>query len=123
MEKVKEKLSLLRSDAEAANSLSEEYEARIKQLELEHTSKDHEILSLQIRTKNLEEQLDKIESQLQTNSTNSNDADLRAEEAERKVQNLEQELADKEQLYEELLEKSNSAKNELDELARQFEDL
>lgn len=53
----------------------------------------------------------------------SNDADLRAEEAERKVQQLEQELADKEQLYEELTEKYNGAKNELDELARQFEDL
>jgi tropomyosin len=48
---------------------------------------------------------------------------LRAEEAERKVQKLEQELLDKEQGYEELTEKYNNAKNELDELARQMDDL
>ncbi|KAG0753472.1 hypothetical protein G6F57_007505 [Rhizopus arrhizus] len=69
MEKFKEKLTLLRSQAEQANALCEEYEAKIKQLEQEHTAKDHEILSLQIRTKNLEEQLDKAESQLQTTSS------------------------------------------------------
>lgn len=37
----------------------------MKQLEAEHTAKDHEILSLQIRVKNLEEALEKTESQLQ----------------------------------------------------------
>ncbi|KAG1447481.1 hypothetical protein G6F56_009247 [Rhizopus delemar] len=68
MEKVKEKLSLLRSQAEAANALCEEYEAKIKQLEQEHTTKDHELLSLQIRTRNLEEQLDKAENELTTTS-------------------------------------------------------
>ncbi|ORE22507.1 DUF221-domain-containing protein [Rhizopus microsporus] len=117
------KLADLRSQAESANALCEEYEAKIKQLEQEHTSKDHELLSLQIRIKNLEEQLDKTENSLQTTSTDYNKADLRAEEAERKVQKLEQELLDKEQGYEELTEKYNSAKNELDELARQMDDL
>ncbi|RCH77989.1 hypothetical protein CU098_005212 [Rhizopus stolonifer] len=62
------KLSLLRSQAEAANALCEEYEAKIKQLEQEHTTKDHELLSLQIRTRNLEEQLDKAENELTTTS-------------------------------------------------------
>jgi tropomyosin len=33
-------------------------------LESEHTSKDHEILSLQIRVKNLEEQAEKVETSL-----------------------------------------------------------
>ncbi|ORE10189.1 DUF221-domain-containing protein [Rhizopus microsporus var. microsporus] len=123
MDKLKEKLADLRSQAESANALCEEYEAKIKQLEQEHTSKDHELLSLQIRIKNLEEQLDKTENSLQTTSTDYNKADLRAEEAERKVQKLEQELLDKEQGYEELTEKYNNAKNELDELARQMDDL
>jgi tropomyosin len=48
---------------------------------------------------------------------------LKAEEAERKVQKLENELVEKEQHYEDLLEKYNSAKAELDDLARQFEEL
>jgi chromosome segregation ATPase len=48
---------------------------------------------------------------------------LRAEEAEKKVQVLEQEMADKEQLNEDLQEKFNSIKSELDDLARQFDEL
>lgn len=64
-----QKLASLRAEAEAANALAEEYEAKIKQLELEHTSKDHELLSVQIRAKNLEEQLDKTEAKLHKVST------------------------------------------------------
>lgn len=52
-----------------------------------------------------------------------NEADLKAEEAERTVQKLEQELIDKEQHYEDILEKYTGAKAELDELARQFDEL
>ncbi|KAI8087916.1 uncharacterized protein B0P05DRAFT_577814 [Gilbertella persicaria] len=118
-----QKLASLRAQAEQATALAEEYEAKIKQLELEHTSKDHELLSLQIRAKNLEEQLDKTEEKLHQTSASYNEADLKAEEAERKVQTLEQELADKEQLNEELQEKYKSIKSELDELSRQFEEL
>ncbi|KAI8983528.1 hypothetical protein BDB01DRAFT_760506 [Pilobolus umbonatus] len=117
------RLNLLRSQTEAANAECEEYEARIKQHEQEHTSKDHEILSLQIRSKNLEDRLDKTEAQLRTISASYNDADDKAEQAERKVQQLENELIQKEQHYEDLLEKYNSAKADLDELARQFDEL
>ncbi|GAA5804541.1 hypothetical protein HPULCUR_010041 [Helicostylum pulchrum] len=116
------KLANLRSEAEASNALAEEYEAKIKQLELESTSKDHELLSIQIRAKNLEDQLDKAEAQLQLTSAKYNEADLKAEEAERTVQKLEQELIDKEQHYEDILEKYTGAKAELDELARQFDE-
>ena len=52
-----------------------------------------------------------------------NEADLKAEEAEKRVQKLEQELADKEQYNEELQEKYRGIKSELDELSRQFEEL
>ncbi|KAI8066136.1 hypothetical protein BDF21DRAFT_346071 [Thamnidium elegans] len=117
------KLANLRAEAEASNALAEEYEAKIKQLELESTSKDHELLSIQIRAKNLEDQLDKAEAQLQLTSAKYNEADLKAEEAERTVQKLEQELIDKEQHYEDILEKYTGAKAELDELARQFDEL
>ncbi|KAI9475882.1 MAG: hypothetical protein EXX96DRAFT_486591 [Benjaminiella poitrasii] len=117
------KLATLRAEAEQANALAEEYEAKIKQLELEHTSKDHELLSLQIRTKNLEEQLDKTEAKLQSCSSDYNTAELKAEDAERTVQKLELELVEKEQYNEELLEKYNGVKSELDELARQFDEL
>ena len=52
-----------------------------------------------------------------------NEADLKAEDAERKVTSLENELGEKEQLHEELEEKYKTAKAELDELARQFDEL
>lgn len=48
---------------------------------------------------------------------------MKLEEADRKVTKLETELGDKEEKYEELLKKHDAAKSELDELARQFEDL
>ncbi|KAI8362691.1 hypothetical protein EDC96DRAFT_444876 [Choanephora cucurbitarum] len=119
----KSRLASLRADAEQATALAEEFEAKIKQLELEHTNKDHELLSIQIRAKNLEEQLDKTEDALHQISAKYNEADLKAEEAEKRVQKLEQELADKEQYNEELQEKYRSIKSELDELSRQFEEL
>lgn len=52
-----------------------------------------------------------------------NEAEQKAESADHKVQALENELAEKEQLHEELLEKYSGVQTELDELARQFEDL
>lgn len=50
-------------------------------------------------------------------------ADAKAEEAQAKTEKLEQELVDKEQLNEELDTKFKTVKSEIDELARQFEDL
>lgn len=51
------------------------------------------------------------------------EADLKAEEAERKVIKLEKELAEMEEKYEQLDEQHKASKAELDELARQFDDL
>lgn len=51
------------------------------------------------------------------------DADLKAEEATRKITKLESELADQEEKYDELFEKHKASKAELEELARQFDDL
>jgi hypothetical protein len=52
-----------------------------------------------------------------------NEADLKAEDNERKNAKLEQDLAEKEKQYEEIVEKFNASKAELEELSRQFEDL
>ncbi|RUP47499.1 hypothetical protein BC936DRAFT_145670, partial [Jimgerdemannia flammicorona] len=58
------KLESLRNEADAAVARAETSEAKVKQLEAEHISKDHDIQSLTIRVKNLEEQLDKAETSL-----------------------------------------------------------
>lgn len=50
------------------------------------------------------------------------EADLKAEDAERKIVNLEKELNEQEEKYEDLVEKHKAAKAEMDELARQFDD-
>jgi chromosome segregation ATPase len=48
---------------------------------------------------------------------------MKAEEAERKVAKLEQELVEAEEKYEQLDQLHKTTKQELDELARQFDDL
>lgn len=52
-----------------------------------------------------------------------NESDLKAEEAERKVQQLEEAISKKEQEHEELMEKYKVQKAELDELTRQFDEM
>lgn len=51
------------------------------------------------------------------------DVELKAEEGERKIARLEKELDEQETKYEELLEKYNNSKSELEDLARQFDEL
>ena len=51
------------------------------------------------------------------------EADLKAEEEEKKVARLEQELVDVEEKHEQLKELAKTTQAELDELTRQFDEL
>ncbi|KAL0073428.1 hypothetical protein J3Q64DRAFT_1733001 [Phycomyces blakesleeanus] len=123
MEKFREKLSSLRTEADNATARGDELENRVKSLENEGISKDHEIKSLEIRVKNLENELEVATANLAKVTTSYNDSKAYEENAERKVTALELESQDKEEKYESLLEKYNASKAELDELARQFDEL
>ncbi|KAI9488133.1 hypothetical protein BDB00DRAFT_884950 [Zychaea mexicana] len=115
------KLTSLRGEVEAANTRADDAEARVKQLEAEHTQKDHELSSLESRVKLLQEQLDKAELDFKEASENFREADLRAEQFEKKANNLQQELETMELKSEEMTQKYQAAKAEMDDLERQLE--
>ncbi|KAI8138086.1 hypothetical protein BJV82DRAFT_646641 [Fennellomyces sp. T-0311] len=115
------KLTQLRGEVETANTRADEAEARVKQLEAEHTQKEHELSSLESRVKLLQDQLDKAELDFKEASQNFRDADLRAEQFEKKASNLQQELEAMEAKNEEMSQKYQAAKAEMDDLERQLE--
>lgn len=138
-----QKLSQLRAEVEAANARADEAEAKVKKLEEEHIQKEHETSSLESRVKLLQEQLDKAESDFKEASEkyvfgedgvvmellywhtilwfSFREADLRAEQFEKKANNLQQELDNMESKHEEMCGKYQAAKAEMDELERQLE--
>ncbi|KAL0083953.1 hypothetical protein J3Q64DRAFT_1638529, partial [Phycomyces blakesleeanus] len=123
MDSIKSRVTALRGQSEAARQRGDELEARQKQLTSDITAKEHELTSLQTRVKNLEKKLDDTESKLTETSSNYNKADLDAVNNEKKVAALEAELIEKEQKFEELTEKYKATKAELEEFARQFDDM
>lgn len=126
---------------EAANARADEAEAKVKKLEEEHIQKEHETSSLESRVTLLQEQLDKAESDFKEASEkyifedgvacsilltdclwfSFREADLRAEQFEKKANNLQQELDNMESKHEEMCSKYQAAKAEMDELERQLE--
>lgn len=56
-------MSLLRSEAESARTTGDEYAAKIKTLEDENIQKEHEITSVLVKIKRLEEKLKKAQDE------------------------------------------------------------
>ncbi|KAI7854324.1 hypothetical protein BDC45DRAFT_482946 [Circinella umbellata] len=123
MEKFKERLLWLRSEAEKANTTADELEQKVKDLQSEQIAKNHDLSSIKNRVKMLEEQLEKTEQKLKETSAKFNESDLKAEEYERKVTELENSILEKEQKNEELNRDYKLIKAEMDEMTRQFDDL
>ncbi|GAN01652.1 tpm2p [Mucor ambiguus] len=121
MEKFKEKLNALRSEAEAANLRATELEHKCKELESEHEQKDEELRSLDARAKELEEALEAAEVSLKQATTDFREADLRAEQLGKKAVKIEQEIAIWDKKNAELEAKYQAAKAEMDELDGQME--
>ncbi|ORY98651.1 hypothetical protein BCR43DRAFT_454859 [Syncephalastrum racemosum] len=117
------KLNTIRAEADDANARADELSAHVKQLESEHISKDHELLSIEIRVKNLEKQLSTVEQKLKDTSTKFSETNAKADGAEKKKEELEKRLEEQEKRQEELSEAFSKARAELDEMARQFDDL
>ncbi|KTW31388.1 hypothetical protein T552_00033 [Pneumocystis carinii B80] len=96
MEKLKEKLSLLRVEAEEANGRADEAAARIRQLEYELSLKEQECMSLTHKNELLEKEIERLEVQLTEVKT--------AAEEESGCRNISETLQKKIQLLEEELE-------------------
>ncbi|RUS31551.1 hypothetical protein BC938DRAFT_477577 [Jimgerdemannia flammicorona] len=118
MDKFKIKLESLHNKADTTVAHKETSEGKVKQLKAEHISKDHDIQSLTIYVKNLEEQLDKAETSLTDTMKNFNEADLKAEAFEHHVNKLEAELVEKEKKLKEAQEAHRALKQEYEEFAK-----
>ncbi|RCH78061.1 hypothetical protein CU098_000140, partial [Rhizopus stolonifer] len=115
------KLSLLRSEAESARTTGDEYAAKIKTLEDENIQKEHEITSVLVKIKRLEEKLKKAQDESSVVDTKSSDSVHREEQAEQNVVQLEQRLEEAEKKYEELKEKNQTIKEAMEEFVRQLD--
>ncbi|CDO73255.1 hypothetical protein BN946_scf185008.g17 [Trametes cinnabarina] len=123
MEKVKERLQLLRADADAANKRAEAAEAKNKHYEQEIDLLKTENEGLQKKVQLLEDELDKAISDLKDTREKLRQLDVRAENSERQIARLEEERDRWEKKYEEMQEKYRESKRELDEVVAAMEGL
>ncbi|OLL24765.1 Tropomyosin [Neolecta irregularis DAH-3] len=108
MDKVREKLALLRVESDAASAKLEEAHTRIKQLEQESLQKEQEIQSLTHRNSLLEAEVEKLEQRVQDSKLAADDGDGQrnaAENLQRKVALLEEELEQNDKNLRETTEK------------------
>ncbi|KAI8994771.1 hypothetical protein BDB01DRAFT_841125 [Pilobolus umbonatus] len=115
------RLAELRAEADTANAKADEYSALIKQLELDHISKFHDIRSLTSKAKQLEAELEKAEDALKTTSNSYHASTLKGEQLDKDVVRLEQELESAQKKNEDLHLAFNDAKEQMAELVRQLE--
>ncbi|KAI9485662.1 MAG: hypothetical protein EXX96DRAFT_613529 [Benjaminiella poitrasii] len=121
MEKFKEKLANLRAEVDTANKRANELEEKARSLETEHEQKDEELLQLQTRVKDMEEALETAENSLKQATSDFREADLRAEQLNKKAIKLQQEIAGWNKKNADLEAKYQAAKAEMDELEGQME--
>jgi len=94
MEKLKEKMSALRMEADAAQTTNAELAAKIKTLEQENLQKEQEITSLSHRNQLLEGDVEKLEEKIKELKASADSGATSSQEVEslqRKVQLLEEE--------------------------------
>ncbi|KAJ3548522.1 hypothetical protein NM688_g5290 [Phlebia brevispora] len=108
MEKIKERLTALRVEADNAVTRAEEAEAKNKKLEQQLLEKDQEITSLQHKIGVLEADLEKTETKLTETKATAQDAESSKttnDALQRKIQLLEEELDAAEKHSKEVVEK------------------
>jgi tropomyosin len=126
MERIKERLSQLRLEADNAVVRAEEAEAKIKKLEQELLTKDQDIQSLNHRLTNAEGQLDAAEDKLKDakNVRDEHDASKSTNDGlQRKIQLLEEELDRAEKTQKETTERLRQVDLKAEHFERQVQTL
>ncbi|KAH9023236.1 actin filament-coating protein tropomyosin [Lactarius pseudohatsudake] len=123
MERIKEKLSNLRVEADTAIRRAEEAEAKNKKLEQALLERDQEIKSKDHRLDDLEKELEHISHVYKEASAKLHSGDIDAEHNERKLQRAEQERDTWEKKYEEAEKKYRKAQADLEELVVNMDNL
>ncbi|KAI9028942.1 X-domain of DnaJ-containing-domain-containing protein [Phycomyces nitens] len=95
MERFREKIHSIRIEADAAQARAAEYEAKVKELEQTMMEQEHQLISLNTKNVQMEEELEGAQEKIkQLKALEDEDGDLKKENdaAQRKITLLEQEL-------------------------------
>lgn len=140
MDKIREKLSSLKLEADTAQEKLEEAEARIKQLEEDNLSKEQEINSYVHKTSTLEKENEKLESQLDEQkklanegiahssakdalSTRNSELETQLDDATSKNKELSDKLKDLEVKYEEISRSNTALEHERETSEQKLEEM
>ncbi|KAI8640358.1 tropomyosin [Parasitella parasitica] len=108
MDKIREKIATIRIEADTANAKVEELENELKNIKQEHTQQEREIISLNNKNKQLEEDLDTAHDtikSLRDNETEDSDHKKHHENSLRKITLLEEELEESDKALKETTKK------------------
>jgi len=122
MDKIKEKLNALRDENEKARARADDAEALAASLKEELSKKDQEIFTLNNKISNLEMDISRADKRNEelTIAKNESDGDrTRLEELQRKLQMVEEQLEEKERLFNESNEKLRTLELQTEQLDRQ----
>ncbi|KAG9323767.1 hypothetical protein KVV02_007762 [Mortierella alpina] len=123
MDKFKEKIANLRSEADDALAKAEETEKELQAIKAEVSSKDQDAISLNNRIALLESQLEKAESGGSESQKKLRELELKAEDLERKVKTLEKENETLETKLEDTTAEHQKIKDELDETLKAMDEM
>ncbi|KAG0295026.1 hypothetical protein BGZ96_012689 [Linnemannia gamsii] len=123
MDKFKEKIASIRAEADIALARAEDAERDLAASKAELSSKEQDAISLNNRITLLETQLEKAENSGGEASVKLREHELKVEDLERKVKSLEKENESLETKLEEMTEKHNIAKAELDETLKAMDEM
>ncbi|PIA18744.1 hypothetical protein COEREDRAFT_79734 [Coemansia reversa NRRL 1564] len=108
MERLREKISSLRAEIDAAIERAETAEQALKQMEIQQTERDQEVISYENRIKVLESEVQAREGQLDEAKQFQRDSEATLNESDvlvKKISTLEEKLDDAENQLREALEK------------------
>ncbi|KAJ7742788.1 tropomyosin [Mycena metata] len=123
-DRIRDKMSQLRAEADAATLRAEEADGKNKKLEQQLLEKDHEITSLQVKLEHLDGELAKAESSIQESKADREAGEtskMTNEGLVRKIQLLEEELDAAEKNVKETVEKLRQVDVKAEHFERQVQ--
>ncbi|KAI9315647.1 hypothetical protein BX666DRAFT_330530 [Dichotomocladium elegans] len=123
MEKIKERFASAKAAVEKSRTRAEAARIKAEDLERESDKKDEELSVLMERVKLLDELFETTMIKYKEMSQNQRDAELRAEQSEKRAIKLKQEVQAWDKKNAELVEKIKALKAELNDLDAGLEDL
>ncbi|KAJ7024829.1 tropomyosin [Mycena alexandri] len=123
-DRIRDKMSQLRAESDAATLRAEEADAKNKKLEQQLLEKDHEITSLQVKLEHLDSELAKAESSIQESKADREAGEtskMTNEGLVRKIQLLEEELDAAEKNVKETVEKLRQVDVKAEHFERQVQ--